>query len=99
MKISSSFLIALIGVSLVQCAPKVGIIGPAGFEQPQYEYRLAYRDPTQKQFLGADWQLDNYYMDPAWNRLKPKEGPEYVAERQFDENGDGIISSGETDDE
>jgi hypothetical protein len=99
MKASQQIPLALLSLGLFHCAPKVGVIGPGGFEQARYEYRLAYRDPSQKQFLGPDWQLDNYYMDPAWHELKPKQGPDYVAVREFDQNGDGVISAYEKNEE
>jgi hypothetical protein len=87
--------LSIVGFLLWHCGPKVGVIGPAGFENAVYEYRVSYRDPAQKMFLGPDWQLDNYYFNTATNSYKAKTGPDYVAEREFDLDGDGTISLSE----
>jgi hypothetical protein len=90
--------LAGLGLLLVQCGPKAGVIGPAGFAQETYHYNVSYRDPVKKLFLPADWQLDNYYdyFEGTW---KPKEGPAYQAVREFDANGDGTISESEKNSE
>jgi len=83
---------AFMALTLWQCASRVGTVGSAGFEQPTYHFRLGYRDASKKDFLGPDWQLDNYFVDEFSGRWKPKQGPDYVTKREFDEDGDGVIS-------
>jgi len=100
MKNLSRILVPFACAMLASCRPpKVGVVGPAGFAQPRYGYQLSYRDPGQKQFVGPEWQLDNYYVDPHWSKLQPKKGPDYIAVREFDADNDGAISPMEKQEE
>jgi hypothetical protein len=79
--------------------PTAGVLSAAGYSQETYHYRIGYRDVGQKIFITPDWQLDNYYLDPKFNTLKPKGGPNYEATREFDADGDGVISDFEKTEE
>jgi hypothetical protein len=83
-------------VLLSNCA-KTATIGPTGFDQPNFQYRLNYQDAARGVFFGPDWQLDNYFLEGG--RLKAKKGPEYVAMREIDEDGDGTVSQWEKKEE
>jgi hypothetical protein len=77
------------------CTPVApGVLSPTGFNQPDYGYRIEYAAPTARSFLGSDWRVDNFAEDEtgAW---KAKDGENYVAVREIDENDDGKISNSE----
>jgi hypothetical protein len=81
-------------VVFVGCMPpKVGTIGPTGFEQQLFEYRVDYGDPAHTSFLGPDWQLDNFSSTTGF--MAPKKGPDYEAVRELDEDNDGKIAPNE----
>jgi hypothetical protein len=83
----------------LHCAPTNGaLLGPSGYDQTAYAYRVSFSDPGSRLFLPSDWQLDNWHQltDGTWTQ---KDGPEYVATRELDENGDGRISNSERKDE
>jgi hypothetical protein len=89
-------LLAAAALLLGSCVSK-GTIGPNGFEQPVFRYRFAYQDPAHGLFLGPDWQLDNFFAEMG--SFKAKRGPEYVATREIDEDGDGVITQWEKNEE
>ncbi len=96
-KVKLAPLYLIIAGALLGGCVKKATIGATGFDQPNFQYRLAYQDPAHALFFGPDWQLDNYFVELG--QLKPKRGPEYVAIREFDENGDGIVSDRERHEE
>jgi hypothetical protein len=72
-----------------------GLLGPGGYSQPVYGYRIDYTNPDARSFLGPDWRVDNFAWDDTVGKWKPKDGPNYVATRELDEDNDGKIASGE----
>jgi hypothetical protein len=85
---------ALAVIAFIGCMPpKVGSIGPAGFEQQLFEYRVGYGDPAHSSFLGPDWQLDNFSSTSGF--MAPKKGPDYEAVRELDEDDNGTITPNE----
>jgi hypothetical protein len=78
------------------CVPVTpGALGPAGFNQPTYGYHIDYTKPDARSFLGPDWRIDNFVPDETTGTWKPKDGPNYVATRELDEDDDGKIAAGE----
>jgi hypothetical protein len=96
-KIAPPF-VALGCLLLSGCVHNSGQFGATAYLQSDYGYKVAYSDPAGKSFAGGDWALDNYFVDEMGD-LKPKKGNNYEAKREFDEDGDGQISSSETSQE
>jgi hypothetical protein len=82
-------------LALGACVTSRGTFGPKGYEQNTYHYQVAYARPPQQLVLGGDWRLDNLRMDEAVKKLVDKDGPEYVAARKTDDDGDGTIAPNE----
>src|SRR6476661_6560627 len=89
MRASVRFACISVAIIACHCGPKAGTIGTSGYEQATYQYHFNYKDAAQHDFMGPDWRLDNYFVDPEFGSMKPKRGPTYEAERAIDENGDG----------
>ena len=64
----------------------------AGYRQNVFGYEVRYRDASVKAMASADWQLDNYYLDPGADSWTEKTGKDYMATRQLDWDQDGEIS-------
>jgi hypothetical protein len=90
--------VALGCLLLSGCVHNSGQFGATAYLQSDYGYKVAYSDAAGKAFAGGDWTLDNYFVDERGNS-KPKKGNNYEAKREFDEDGDGQISSSETSQE
>jgi hypothetical protein len=81
------------------CATSGGTFGPNGYQQGTYRYQVAFAKPQQQVLLDGDCRLDNLRMDEAQKKLVDKSGPDYVATRTLDEDGDGSISARERHEE
>jgi hypothetical protein len=82
------------------CVPATpGVLDPSGFNQPEYGYRVDYTKPGGQSFLGADWRVDNFAPDEMKGGWKAKDGPNYVAIRELDEDDDGKIAEKEKHEE
>ncbi len=84
--------VALLG--LPGCVRGAGQLDTTAFVQADYGYKVAYVDPKTKALAGADWTIDNFYVDKR-GKWQPKGGADYQATREFDANGDGQIEFGE----
>jgi hypothetical protein len=82
------------------CIPVTpGVLGATGFNQPVYGYHIDYTKPEAQSFLGPDWRVDNFVWNETMGAWKPKDGPNYVAVRELDEDDDGKITSTEKHEE
>src|SRR5271165_1947809 len=88
-------LVAVVWLLLSGCVHSPAQFGATAFLQTDYGYKVAYSDSAGKSFAEGDWALDNYFVDERGN-WKAKKGDKYEAKREFDEDGDGQISSNET---
>jgi hypothetical protein len=77
------------------CTPTPGVLGPTGFDQRLFGYHVAYTNPRGRSFLGPDWRVDNFTWDGPTQEWTPKDGPNYEAIRELDEDDDGKISADE----
>jgi hypothetical protein len=93
---AAQFVLALANAG---CAQATGSLGPGGFSQPVYGYRIDYTPPDAKTFLGPDWRVDNFVLDDNTNTWKQKKGTDYVATREIDEDNDGKIGTSEKHEE
>ncbi|MGO9837610.1 MAG: hypothetical protein ACLP1X_25760 [Polyangiaceae bacterium] len=91
-------LTAVLGLLLWGCVHRSAQFAATAYVQSDYGYKVAYSDPGGKSFASGDWTLDNYFVDEMGD-LKAKKGNNYEAKREFDEDGDGQISSSETSQE
>jgi hypothetical protein len=97
MKLTLPF-VAAVWLLLSGCVHNAAQFGATAYVQSDYGYTVAYSDSAAKSFAEGDWVLDNYFIDESGNR-KAKGGNNYEAKREFDEDGDGQISSHETSQE
>lgn len=87
--------LAVLGPLLVGCATTRGVIGPQGYEQTLVKYQVGYLDASKQSFLPDDWAVDNYARNSSSGWDEKTKG-EYQALRALDEDGDGEVSTGET---
>lgn len=61
-----------------------------GYDRPKYGYRIVYKNASKRQFINADWRLDNFYRDHdgKWTR---KRGSDYYGIRLTEDDKHGGV--------
>ena len=81
--------------SCVACAPEHGTITRKGFVYKSRKYRVDFTVPSKRQFINANWTVDNYVYDktgPFGGTWSAKEGKRFLGHRMVDKDGDGTAS-------
>jgi hypothetical protein len=79
----------LIGLLGSGCAGATGTFRANGFHHDSLPIVVHYRDASAHQFVGPDWQIDNFAVKDDGTIGKPKMSGKYVWDREIDYDDDG----------
>jgi hypothetical protein len=72
-------------------ASGAGSFGPDGFHHADFPIAVRFTKPDEKEFLGPDWRIDNFYVDDFGFIGSPKSSSQYVGREAVD-FGDGRVT-------